>query len=205
LSFSALFRLASGEGSGPSPSFTRAHFLLAFLAIGDKGMIGRQALAKEAGIGEGPVRTILKKLIESGYIETIASGCRLTRLGSDVHSQLRRKLSPTVLLEGASLTIGSVQAAARVRGGGRKLGNGIEQRDAAILVGASGATTYAIRGGKFTIPGSSSNCEKDFPSPAWKVLRREIPLHDGDAVVLCGAESDQKAGVGVLSAALTLL
>lgn len=204
-SVSSLLRLAVGEGPGPSPSFTHAHFLLAFLAIGDATIIGRQALAREAGVGEGAIRTILKKLTESGYVETIASGCRLTRLGRRVHVQLRQKLSPVALLDGSTLTVGRVQAAAGVKGGGRRLGSGIEQRDAAILVGASGATTYAIRGARFTIPGGSSNCERDFPSPAWKALRKEIHMREGDAVILCGAESIQKAKVGTLSAALTLL
>jgi hypothetical protein len=197
--------LTASEGLGPSPSFTQVHVFLAFLVVGDSTMIGRQALAKETGVGPGAVRTILKKLTESRYVETIASGCRLTSLGRQVHAQLRRILSQVVFLDAASLSVGRVQASARVKGGGRRLGSGIEQRDAAILVGASGATTYAIRNGRFTIPGGSRNCEKDFPSPAWRVLRSELQLREGDAVVLCGAEDAQKARVGTVSAALTLL
>jgi hypothetical protein len=201
----SLLRLTAKEGSGPSPSFTRAHIFDAFLVIGDTAIIGRGALAKETGVGEGAVRTILKKLTESGYVETIASGCRLTLAGRKVYVELRRALSQVVFIDAATLSVGRVQAAMRVKSAGRRLGNGIEQRDAAILVGASGATTYAVKGGKFTIPGGSSNCERDFPSPAWKVLRKEFQLREGDAVVLCGAEDGQKAKVGAVSAALTLL
>lgn len=204
-SLSLLLQIAASEGRGPSPSFTRAHFLLAFLCIGDSEMIGRQALARETGLGEGAVRTILKKLTEHGYIETIASGCRLTASGRRVYASAKQRLTSVILLEGTTLTVGSAQVAVGVKGGVRNLQSGIEQRDSAIVVGASGATTYAIKGGRFTIPGGSSNCEKDFPSPAWRVLRKEMPLRDGDAVVLCGGESGQKAKVGALSAALTLL
>jgi hypothetical protein len=168
-------------------------------------MIGRQALAREVGLGEGAVRTILKKLTEHGYAETIASGCRLSSSGRKIHASVRQKLSSIIPLEGTALTVGSVQAAVGVKGGARNLKTGIEQRDSAIVAGATGATTYAVRGGRITIPGGSSNCEKDFPSPAWKVLRKEIALRDGDAVVLCGGESSQKAKVGAMSAALTLL
>ncbi|MDV3277916.1 MAG: hypothetical protein LYZ69_05555 [Nitrososphaerales archaeon] len=204
-SLSSLLQIAASEGRGPSPSFTRGHFLLAFLSIGDSKMIGRQALARETGLGEGAIRTILKKLTEHGYIETIASGCRLTTSGRKVYAGIRQKLSRVIPLEGTTLTVGSAQAAVAVKAGARNLQAGIEQRDSAIMVGASGATTYAIKGGRFTIPGGSSNCERDFPSPAWRVLRKEIPLRDGDAVVLCGGESGQKAKVGAISAALTLL
>ena len=204
-SLSSLLGLAVSDGPGPSRTFTRAHLLLAFLTVGDSTMIGRQALAREAGVGDGAIRTILKKLTESGYVETIASGCRLTRLGSRVHAQLRRKLSHIAVLDGSSLSVGRVQAAAAVKGSGKRLGSGIEQRDAAILVGASGATTYAIKGGRFTIPGGSSNCERDFPSLAWSTLRRDLQPREGDALVLCGADSVEKARVGTVAAALTLL
>ena len=204
-SFRALLKLGGGGGPGPSPSFSQAHVLLALLAIGDSKMIGRQALAGEIGLGEGVVRTILKKLTASKYVETIASGCRLTHLGRQVHDELRRVLSQVVFLDARSLSVGTTQASVRVKGGGRRLGNGIAQRDAAILVGAAGATTYTIRAGKFAIPGGSRNCERDFPSPAWKKLRSEFQLREGDAVVLCGADDTQRAKVGAVSASLTLL
>jgi hypothetical protein len=197
--------LATTGGRGPQPSFTRAHFLLAFLTIGNGGIIGRQALAIESGLGEGSVRTVLKKLREEGYAEVIASGSRLTASGRVVYSRLRKKLSSIVMLDGSQLTVGKRQSAVGVRGGAGRVQSGIQQRDSAIMVGAAGATTYAIRHAKFTIPGGSADCERDFPSPVWRVLKKEIAPRDGDAVVLSGADDDLKAKLGALSAALTLL
>lgn len=204
-SLAALLELAIPEGRGPWPTFTRAHLLLAFLTIGERGTIGRQALAREAGLGEGAVRTVLKKLTEERYAESNASGCSLTTPGKAVYSRVRERLSPVVGLRGARLTVGSNQAAVKVKGGARGVQSGIQQRDSAIMLGAAGATTYVIRKGKFTVPGGSADCEKDFPSPAWKMLRNEISPQDGDAVVLCGAEDVMRAKLGALSAALTLL
>jgi len=204
-SLSSLLKLATAGGRGPRPSFAESHFLLAFMTIGDSGMIGRQALAREAGIGEGAVRTVLKKLRDGQYAQVNASGCHLTTRGKAAYSLLRRKLSPFVPADNSRFTVGSRQAAIRVKGGARRLGSGIEQRDSAILVGAAGATTYAIKGSKFTIPGGSVDCEKEFPSRAWKLLRKEVAPKDGDAVILCGAEDGITAKLGALSAALTLL
>lgn len=197
--------LAVGERLGPSPSFTPAHFLLAFLTVGDNGMIGRQALARQTGLGEGAIRTVLKKLTEYGYAETRASGCRLTASGRSTYTRVRAKLSPAIVLEGTKLTVGGVQAAVAVKDGARSIRSGIEQRDSAIVAGASGATTYAMKGGKFTIPGGSADCEKDFPSHSWAVLKKQVRPHEGDAVVLCGAKDEITAKVGAISAALTLL
>lgn len=204
-SVSALMRLAESGGRGPSPSFTRAHFFLAFLTIGDRRTIGRQALARQAGLGEGAVRTVLKRLRDFGYAEAEASGCSLTKSGRTVHAKLRERLSTTVPLGQTGLTVGDEQAAIRVSGGARRLQSGIEQRDSAIMVGASGATTYAIEGHRFTVPMGSSDCEADFPSPVWERLKRELSPREGDVIVLCGADDAMKAGIGALSAALTLL
>lgn len=197
--------LAAAGGRGPRPSFTRAHFLLAFLTIGNARLIGRQSLAQEAGLGDGAVRTVLKKLRDEGYAEVNASGSHLTPTGRAVYSRIRVKLSPIVMLDGSQLTVGKWQSAVGVRGGARRVQSGIQQRDSAIMVGAAGATTYTIKRAKFTIPGGSADCEKDFPSQAWRVLRKEIAPHDGDAVVLSGADDAMGAKLGALSAALTLL
>ncbi len=204
-SVTSLLRLGETRERGPSPSFTKAHLILAFLEVGDAGTIGRQALAREIGVGEGAIRTILKKLKGDGYAGANASGCYLTSAGKMVHSRLREKITKVITVDGSQLTVGGRQVAVSVRGGAARVRGGIEQRDSAIKVGASGATTYVIRGTKFTIPGGSSNCEKDYPSPVWSRLRKEFRLRDGEALIISGSSEEMKARLGALSAALTLL
>jgi hypothetical protein len=168
-------------------------------------MIGRQALAREAGLGEGAARTVLKKLRDGGYAEVDASGAHLTGKGRAGYSLLLKELSPIVALRGSGLTVGRKQAAIGVRGRARRLGKGIEQRDSAVLAGATGATTYTIEAGRFVILGESNDCERDFPSKAWRLVREGVHPKNGDAVILCGADDETTAKLGVLSAALTLL
>jgi len=100
--------------------------------------------------------------------------------------------------------MGAVQVAVLLRGGGGSVRSGIEQRDSAIGVGAAGATTYVIRGSRFTIPGGSDDCERDFPGKAWGQLKKLKP-RNGDVVILCGSDTQESAKLGALSAALTLL
>jgi Domain of unknown function (DUF4443) len=190
---------------GPSPTYEPAHLVLAFLTIGASGYVGRQALAVQTGLGGGAIRTVLKKLREAGYVDASASGCHLTEAGKVIYAFASRKLSLQPLEKTSTLTVGAFQAALAVRGGGRSVRRGIEQRDSAILVGASGATTYVIRAGRFTIPGSSNDCERDFPSAAWTVLRTSLGPMNGDAVILCGARDETRAKIGALAAGLTLL
>ena len=200
-----LLQIRERKPQGPSPTFERAHLLLAFLTIGESGTIGRHSLAVRAGLGEGAVRTVLKRLREEGFADADASGCHLTRGGQEAYFSLVKKLSPMTAIEGSRLTIGAVQVAISVRGGGGAVKSGIEQRDSAIGLGAAGATTYVVRSSRFTIPGGSDDCEKDFPSRSWKALRERLRPKNGDAVILCGSDNGETARLGALSAALTLL
>lgn len=199
-----LLQIQDGKPQGPSPTFERAHLLLAFQIIGDAGAIGRHSLASRAGLGEGAVRTVLKRLRAEGLSDADASGCHLTRKGQAAYSALAKKLSPSAVIEGSRLTMGAVQVAVLLRGGGGSVRSGIEQRDSAIGVGAAGATTYVIRGSRFTIPGGSDDCERDFPGKAWGQLKKLKP-RNGDVVILCGSDTQESAKLGALSAALTLL
>ncbi len=198
--------MAGERERGPIPSFVEPHLLLVLLVTGESGRIGRQALAKRVGLGEGAIRTILKRLRDDGYIQANASGCSLTRGGLAAYGALRKLIPGRLKLDATTLTVGKKQVALLVRGGGSRVGNGIPQRDAAIKVGASGATTYLLHDSRFKIPGDSSDCERDFPSPIWKKLRRELGPNDGDAIIVCGAEEEELlAEIGALAAAITLL
>jgi hypothetical protein len=203
-SVARLLQISERKPQGPSPTFERAHLLLAFLTIGENKRIGRHSLAVRAGLGEGAVRTVLKRLREEGFAGADASGCHLTPGGQKAYSSLTKKLSPMADIEGSRLTMGAAQVAVSVRGAGDAVKSGIEQRDSAISVGAAGATTYVVRGSRFTIPGGSDDCEKDFPSRAWTALRKRLKPEDGDAVILCGSNREETARLGALSAALTL-
>lgn len=202
--FNPLLAAAHAQERGPLPSFTPAHFILAFLVIGDSGTIGRHALAKEADLGDGAVRTVLQRLRRMGYIRVGASGCTLSSKGKLAYDRIRQKVTVPVDLGHSSLTMGAKQTAIEIRGAGAKTRDGIEQRDAAVRVGALGATTYVIQGSRFTVPGGSSDCETDFPSPVWNRLKLELRPRDGDAIIVCGSDAVLNSILGALSASLTL-
>jgi hypothetical protein len=200
-----LLQISQRPVQGPLPSFERAHLLLAFITIGESGVIGRQPLAARSGIGEGAVRTVMKKLREDGFAGATASGCYLTPVGKRVFRSIQEKFSTMASLKASKLTVGDFQIGMAVRGGARNLKTGLDQRDSAIKVGATGASTYLMKSRKFAIPGGSMDCEKEFPSKAWSVLREQLSPRNGDAVVLCGARNETTAKLGALSAALTLV
>ena len=150
------------------------------------------------------MRTILKKLRGAGLVEVDPAGVRLTGSGRRAYESVLKTLTPPLALLGSNLTVGKVQAAVMVRSSSGAISNGIQQRDASIKSGADGATTYSFRGDRFSIPGGSSDCERDFPSGTWEVLREQLKPRNGDVIIICGARDQTTAKIGALSAALTL-
>jgi Domain of unknown function (DUF4443) len=202
---SELLNLIDRRGQGPSPGFGREHAFLALMNLGGAETMGRQKLAAASGVGEGSVRTILRRFKEAGVVDMDPAGIALTPAGKSLRNSVLEVLTPPLALGATSLTVGRSQAAILVKSAGRAISSGIAQRDASIKAGADGTTSYAFTGNRFAVHGGSADCEKDYPSAAWQTLRQRLTPRNGDAVIVCGAKNETLAKVGAVAAALTLI
>jgi hypothetical protein len=189
---------------GPRAVFTEVHVLKAIMAIGSAGSLGRGRLGTLTGLGQGEVRTLIKRLKDNDLIVIEANGCSLSKKGEKEHDKLASILIWSSSVEASGLHIGERCWAVVVAGGGRKVRYGIEQRDAAIRGGADGAFTSVFRAGRFTVPGESTDCEPDGPAQPWITIRGS-GIRDGDAAVVTGSAREAGSEDGALAATLTLL
>lgn len=203
MTLEALRDVLSSDYKGPRAVFSEVHVLKAILAIGAAGSVGRGRLGSLVGLGQGEVRTLIKRLREKDLIVIEPDGCKLSRKGQREFSKLKEKVPWSSKVEARSLGMGSECAAVLVRGAGANVRKGIEQRDAAVRVGANGALTALFAMGHFTLPGEGTDCEKDGPRGLWRAVRSGGPK-DGDVVIVVGADSQEAAELGTLAAALTL-
>jgi hypothetical protein len=196
--------LSSGY-KGPRAVFSEVHVLKAMLAIGAAGSIGRGRLGSIVGLGQGEVRTLIKRLKEKNLILIEPEGCRLSKKGEMEFQKLKQKVPWSSSVDARSLGIGKECAAVLVRGAGKNVRKGLEQRDAAVRVGAKGAFTGLFAKGRFTLPGEDwVDCEKDGPDGLWSAARSARPM-EGDVLIVAGADSEEAAELGALAAALTLI
>ena len=193
-------RRISESSSGRFPSFTEAHALKALELIGEGAGIGRQQLSRELGLGEGTVRTLLSRMKAAGLLETSRGGTTLTSKG---HGLLKRfgELIPAGEFPETDATVGPRNYAILVRGAGESVKKGIEQRDAALIAGADGATTLVHDGDGLVMPGVEVEVD---PSTAKHVLDAFKPCR-GDVVIIGSARDPLDAEIGAKSAALRLL
>jgi Domain of unknown function (DUF4443) len=194
----------SSDYKGPRAVFSEVHVLRSILAIGSAGSVGRGRLGGLVGLGQGEVRTLIKRLKENDLILIEPDGCKLSRKGEREFLKLKEKIPWSSVIRAESLGMGKKCHAVLVRGAGRNVRKGIEQRDAAVRVGANGAFTAVFSGGHFALPGEGADCEKDGPRELWSKARSVGPK-EGDVLVVVGADSEEPAELGTLATALTLL
>jgi hypothetical protein len=198
-----LREVLSSEYKGPRAVFSELHVLRAILALGERGAVGRGKLGSLVGLGQGEVRTLIKRMKEKELIVIEPEGCKLSRKGEREFQNLKEKMPWSSIVKAKSLGIGDRCSAVLVRGALRGVKKGIEQRDAAVRVGARGAFTAVFSRGRFTLPGEGEDCEKGGPRDLWSAARSAGPT-EGDVLIVAGADSDETAELGTLAAALTL-
>ena len=185
------------SAAGPLPRFTDAQIRRALELIAERKGIGRKQLARELGIGEGSIRTILNRLKERSFITSNRSGQLITAKG-------KRELGKTleyVQIDAGDLTVGDVDVATIVRGVAAKVSRGIEQRDEAIKAGAAGATVLVYKSSKLQFPDGFQKVEREVAN---KLMTTFKPL-EGDVIIIGSAEDAVKAEAGAKAAARSLM
>jgi hypothetical protein len=204
MALESLRQVLAADYRGPRAVFTEVHVLKALLAIGESKGVGRGRLGVLTGLGQGEVRTLIKRLKDNDMIVIETDGCRLSRKGEKEYQKIRSLLSWSSLVDAGPLKLGDAGWAVVARGAAGKVRYGIEQRDAAIKAGAGGAFTAVFRSGRFTVPGEGIDCEKNGPGEPWLTVRK-APVADGDVAVVTGSSNEEDAENGALAAFLTLV
>ena len=166
--------------------------------------VGRNKLSKELKLGEGATRTLIERLKENGLVTTGRAGCSLTEKGEKLWRALHDTFPRKTVLEESGLTLAPFNFAILVKGSAGKVRFGMEQRDAALLVGAKGATTLIFKKGKLAVPPAQRNVAKDFPEMHKEIIESLKP-EESDVVVIGSADTLEKAEYGALAATLSLL
>ena len=199
-----LEELTREKAPGPLPSFSILHMLKMLELIATKGPVGRNKLSKELKLGEGATRTMIERLAEKEMLTILKEGCVLTEKGKKMWTAYSRIFPKKIRLAKNELTLSDCNIALLVKDCGDKVTAGMEQRDAAVVVGAKSATTLLVRDGKLIIPVVSDSVAKDFPK-ANKQIMKSLKPEEKDVIVVSGADTWEKAEYGVLATSLTFL
>jgi DNA-binding PadR family transcriptional regulator len=183
-----------------NPRFTQLHLLITLKILEENAPIGRKRLIHILTLGEGSVRTILKKLKKEGLITSSKLGHRITGKGKNF---LKTNFHVGGKVRVKGLTLGKEDYAILVKNAANKIKSGIEQRDEAIKVGAAGASTLIYDGKRLKLPGDLVDIKKEYPGVIEEISSK-FPLEKGDIIIVGSGDTLTKAMEGALAAAKTL-
>lgn len=186
---SILIRVCSRYAPSRILSFNMAHVTVALQLMGRLGRVSRAVLMRELMLGEGSIKTMIKHMRMHGLVESSRAGVTLTSKGKGLYSRLSKVMVAEARVPKCSITVGEFNYAVRVKGIADAVRSGVEQRDAAIKVGALGATTLVYRGSRFIMPGSGNSVyikEQDVMDRLKDLMPEE------DDVIIIGSASNVK-------------
>jgi len=191
--------------AGAPPKFREAHVNWVFWKIATNEPMGRKMIVQETGLGEGSIRTILDKLDEYGLVKSARSGRALSDEGKKVFQRMRQIIR-IEKVGSLNLTGKRNNCLVLVRNSAKKVGSGMDQRDAAIVIGRSGASTMIVKKGELIMPSFNEgmNIDKEYSKDSQKI-KKILDPEEGDSIVVGSEDSSQAAEEAAWVAASTLL
>jgi len=198
-----LERVATRYAPSRPLSFDVVHVFAALQRIGNKGITSRNALCSGLVLGEGTVKTLVKHLKMQGLIKTSNRGTKMTAKGKGIYEGLLSAIPAEMSLPRCAVALSRFNYAVLLREFGFAVGLGIEQRDAAIKMGATGATTLLFKDNKFVMPAAGSNDSLKKERKVRRMLVEKLNPRDGDVIIIGSSDSNEKtAELGAKNAAL---
>jgi len=179
-------------------------FILWLLTL--QGEVGRYRLAKMLDVPQGVARGIFARMRRRGLITVQhRTGASSTRKGiNQLRSLMKRcRLKYAQRLDEEVLGLGQEGVIFQVGECSRRISRGIEQRDAAVRAGATGAVTFIFDGRTLIFPDTKEPITKRSPG-TFQHLTRRLKMRKGDAVLIAFGNSWWEAARGGFAAVKTL-
>jgi hypothetical protein len=206
----SLQRISSRYAPSRVLSFDIVHVFKTLQLIKNRGHASRGLLSKELGLGEGAIKTLIRHLKMHNMIKTTNTGTHMTDKGEATLLELLSSIPSEMRLPATtkySISLGKYNYVVLLKQLGVAMKSGIEQRDAAIKIGAKGATTLLFKDGKFIMPTNTTattnyDSLKEEPN-VYALLTKRLKPEEGDAIIIGSDDASKRtAEFAAKSAAL---
>lgn len=197
-----LQKVVTKKRTSKALTFSTPHVLKAILLLSSQQYVSRANFCQELKIGEGAVRTLISHLKESGLVYSVKAGTFLTNKGKKFVKQFQKVMPSQASLRKCCLTNGKHNCAILLKGTHiYDIGNGMQQRDYAILYGASDSLTLMFKKGEFVFSGDKVICFPDEPEIRDELIQTLKPEED-DIVVITSSDDKFIAEISAINTAL---
>jgi hypothetical protein len=190
-----------------APVFKPHHAAVALTLIGREQPLGRYDLCEKMSIGEGSVRTLLKRFSEANLIEAEGKqGQTLTSYGQTLFDSVTKDVPIGLALDVRRLVMYDYAFANLVKGRVNKVTDGIRQRDEAIIQGGygqAGATTLIQKAGSLVMPPDDFHILHEYEEETILVIE-SLRTENDDVVIIGSANEPNLAREVAMAAVMTL-
>jgi len=200
-----LQKVVTRKGNSTPLTFSMPHVLKSILHLSNQKYVSRAGFCQELKIGEGAVRTLISHLKEQGLVDSIKSGTYLTSKGKKFAAKFSTIMPTQTFLRKCCLTNGKHNCAILLKGEYiDDIGNGMQQRDFAILYGASDSLTLIFRDGEFVFSGDQMRCFEDELEIRDNLIESLEPEND-DIVIITSSDDKFVAEISAINTAIGTL
>ena len=193
------------KGSSRALTFSTPHVLKSIFCFNDQKYVSRATFCKEIHLGEGAVKTLISHLKEYGIASSIKSGTFLTKKGTKLATEFCNAIPSQNFIQNCNMTRGKFNYAIRLKKKYvSKLGNGMQQRDYAILYGASDSLTLIFKKNEFVFSGDNRVC---FPNEhqTKKELIKTLNPENEDVIIITSSDDKFVAEISAINTAIWTL
>jgi hypothetical protein len=173
-------------------SFNMVHVFKALQLVKSRGHISRDLLSKELELGEGSIRTLMRHLQMNNMIKATNAGTTMTQKGEALLLELLSSIPTEMNLPKCSIALGKFNYVVLLKQHSHAIKSGVEQRDAAIKIGAKGATTLLFKQNKFVMPSNTNYDSLEREPKISKLLIRTLNPEEGDAIIIGSDDMHKK-------------
>ncbi|MFL6402319.1 MAG: DUF4443 domain-containing protein [Nitrososphaeraceae archaeon] len=180
----ALTKIASRYAPSRMLSFDLVHVFKTLQLLAEHGHVSRTLLCQELALGEGSIRTLLKHLKMQSLIKSTNAGTGLTHKGKALSSELFQLIPSEANMPKCSIALGKFNYVILLKNYSFAVRSGIEQRDAAIKMGALGATTLLYKDYKFVMPSAYNEDSLQKESDIANLLIDKLKPKENDVIIV---------------------
>ena len=200
----ALQNVVSRKGSAKVLTFSVPHVLKALQLLFSDQFVSRNTFCSELHMGEGAVRTMIAHLKEESFVDSTKSGTFLTNKGRNFIKNLHDVMPCECTIPKCAIAPGKFNYGVILKKYSSATKSGMEQRDYAVLYGASGATTIQYKDDQFVFPKENIDCLANDPRTK-NILLEKLEPQNGDLIIIASATDPFVAEIAAKNSALWTL
>lgn len=200
-----LQKVVTRKRNSTALTFSMPHVLKSILCLSNQKYVSRASFCQELKMGEGAVRTLISHLKEYGLVDSIRAGTFLTNKGKKFAERFQTIMPSQTFLKKCCMTNGKYNCAILLKSEHvDDIGNGMQQRDFAILYGASDSLTLIFRDGEFGFSGDQMRCFEEELEIRDNLIESLQPKNE-DVVIITSSDDKFVAEISALNTVIGTL